>query len=102
MLNSLRYYTFRQIKNEMTKIHHSLIKIQVLTRGYFMENWGFPFIAGFLILLFSSVMLLAAGMEYAEQIANFAYFSLVTGVVLQLICFSTNRKKNGDIFDGSS
>jgi hypothetical protein len=102
MLNSLKYYTFRQRKNEMTKIHYYLHKIQVLTHSYLMENWGFPFIAGFLILLFSSAILLAASMDYAEQIANFAYFSLVVGVVLQLICFSKNRKKNGDVFDGSS
>ena len=68
-----------------------------------MENLGFPFIAGFLLLLFSSAILLAAGKAYlAEPIANFAYFSLVAGVVLQLICLSKNRKKNGDVFDGSS
>jgi hypothetical protein len=86
----------------MTKIHYYLHKIQVLTQNHFRENWGFPFIAGFLLLLFSSAILLAAGMDYAEQLANFAYFSLAAGVVLQLICFSKNRKKNGDIFDGSS
>jgi hypothetical protein len=86
----------------MTKIHHSLHKIQLLTHSYFSENWGFPFIAGFLLLLFSSAILLAAGIDYAEQIANFAYFSLLVGVVLQLICFSKNRKKNGDVFDGPS
>jgi len=74
-----------------------------LTHSYFRENWGFPFIAGFLLFLFSSAFLLTAGfVNLAEQIANFAYFSLVLGVVLQLICFSKNRKKNGEAFDGSS
>jgi hypothetical protein len=68
-----------------------------------MENWGFPFIAGFLLFLFSSAILLAVGLaNLAEQIADFAYFSIVVGVVLQLICFSKNIEKNGDIFDGSS
>jgi hypothetical protein len=103
MLNSLKYYTFRQRKNEMTKIHYYLRKIQVLAQSYFRENWGFPFIAGFLLFLFSSAIFLAAGVaNLAEQIANFAYFSLVVGVVLQLVCFSKNRNKNGDVFDGSS
>jgi hypothetical protein len=103
MLNSLKRYTFRQRKNEMTKIHYNLRKIQVLTHSYFRANWEFPFIAGFLLFLFSSAILLAAEKAYlAEQIANFAYFSLIAGVVLQLICFSKNRMKNGDVFDGSS
>ena len=102
MLNSLKYYTFRQRTNEMTKIHYYLHKIQVLTHSYFRENWGFPFIAGFLLLLFSSAILLAASIDYAETIANFAYFSLVIGVVLQLVCLGKNRKKNGDGFHGSS
>jgi hypothetical protein len=86
MLNSLMRYTFRQRKNEMTKIHYYLQKIQVLTHSCFRENLGFPFIAGFLVFLFSSAILLAADMSYlAEPIANIAYFSLVVGVVPQLI-----------------
>jgi hypothetical protein len=68
-----------------------------------MENWGFPFIVGFLVFLFSSAILLAADMSYlAEPIANIAYFSLVVGVVLQLIGVSKTIKKNGDISNGSS
>jgi hypothetical protein len=103
MLNSLKHYTFRQRNIEMTKIHYYLQKIQVLTHSYFRENWGFPFIAGFLIFLFSSAILLAADMSYwAEPIANISYFSLVVGVVLQLIGFSQTIKKNGDISNGSS
>jgi hypothetical protein len=82
MLNSLKYYSFRQRKNEMTKIHHSLNKIQVLTHSYFRENCSFPSIAGFLPLKFISAILLAAGLiDIAEQTASFA---------------------NGDVFYGSS
>jgi hypothetical protein len=63
--------------------------------SYFKENWGFPFIAGFLLLLFSSALLLASGIaSSAELLANYAYFVLLAGVLLQLVCFSINKKKN--------
>jgi hypothetical protein len=87
----------------MKKIHYYLHKIQVLTCSYLGENWGFPFIAGFLLFLFSSALLLEVSIiNLAKQIAGFAYFSLVLSVILQLICLSKNRRKNGEVFDGSS
>jgi hypothetical protein len=87
----------------MTKINCYFHRIQVLTLSYFRENWGFPFVAGFLFLLFSSAILLAANMaSYAEQLATVAYFTLAIGVVLQIVCFSKNREKIGDVLNGSS
>jgi len=79
----------------LEKIRFNLHKIQSLIPISFKENWGFPFIVGFLLLLFSSALLLAAGIAYyAELLANCAYFVLVAGVLLQLVCFSIHRKKN--------
>jgi len=68
-----------------------------------MNNWGFPFIGAFLIILFGAAVLLAVGSSsIAEITANVAYFALVVGVILQLICFSRKKPKNGDGFVGSS
>jgi len=60
----------------------------VRARLYFGENWGAPFILGFMMSLLVAVGLLIMGFPWsAEAVGNFAYFSLVTGVVLQLVCF---------------
>ena len=60
----------------------------VRARLYFGENWGAPFILGFMGLLMAAVVLLITGFSwYAEAVGDFAYFSLVAGVVLQLVCF---------------
>ena len=62
-------------------------------KRFSIENWGFPFISMFLILLFTSAVLVAAGLAYvADTTAILAYFSLLAGVILQIICFSKNRK----------
>jgi hypothetical protein len=86
-----------------------LSRIQVKVKGYVKENWGYPFIAGFMILLFAAAVFLAAGAgwaplaEAAEAIAVCAYFALAAGIVLQLAYFYKNRRKNeGGILDGSS
>jgi hypothetical protein len=60
------------------------------------ENWGFPFITGFIMLLITAALFLTVGWaSLAESIANFAYYSLVAGVLLELVCFNKNREKNG-------
>jgi hypothetical protein len=65
-------------------------------KRFSIENWGFPFISMFLILLFASAVLLAASLAYVADItATLAYFSLLVGVILQIICFSKNCK-NGE------
>jgi len=66
----------------------------VRARLYFGENWGAPFILGFIGLLIAAVALLIMGFPWsAEAVGNFAYFSLFAGVVLQLVCFW--RRGNG-------
>ena len=89
-------------------------------------NWGLPFIASFLLLLFASAVLLAVGgVSVAEITADFAYFALAIGVVLKLgnvnsktaregivlikklkvksqhVHFGINRLKKGAVFHGS-
>ena len=86
----------------MIKTRYSLKKIQTFVKRYVNGNWGFPFVAGFILLLFAAAVLLAVGREsVAELTANVAYFTLVIGVVLQIVCFGKNRLKNGVVFDGS-
>jgi hypothetical protein len=59
----------------------------VKVRGYVRENWGAPFVLAFMGLLLVAVVLLILGLPWtAEVVGNYAYFSLVVGVVLQLVC----------------
>ena len=54
--------------------------------NYFKENLGAPFIIGFMTLLTSAAIYLSLGDEaFAEKLAEYAYYSLVIGVILQLI-----------------
>jgi hypothetical protein len=71
-------------------------KIPARIKGYVLENWGAPFVLGFTVLLVAAVALLILGLpEVAEAAGNFAYFSLVLGAVLQLVCFlRTSDVKN--------
>ena len=70
-------------------------KMVATLKRFSIENWGFPFISLFLIFLFSSAVLVAAGLASVADIAAiFAYFFLLTGVILQIICFSKNRKNS--------
>jgi heme/copper-type cytochrome/quinol oxidase subunit 4 len=71
-------------------------KILAKIRGYVRENWGAPFVLGFMVLLVAAVVLMIMGLQYsAEEVANFAYFALVSGVVLQLVCFLKHGEKGG-------
>jgi len=57
-------------------------------KKYLEENWGSPFIVIFMILLTTAAYYLAIGNEgFANELAVYAYYSLVIGVFLQLICF---------------
>ena len=67
-----------------------------------IENWGFPFISIFLILLITSAVLVAADLAFVADIpATIAYFSLLVGVILQIICFSKNRKNGKAVLSGT-
>jgi len=55
-------------------------------KEYFRENWGAPFIIVFMVLLVVAAVFLGLGFEFlAERLAEFAYYFLVVGVVLQLV-----------------
>lgn len=55
-------------------------------KEYFRENWGAPFIVVFMVLLVVAAVFLGLGLEFlAERLAEFAYYFLVVGVVLQLV-----------------
>ena len=57
-------------------------------RSCFRENWGAPAIVCFMALLLVAALFLAGGMEeLADAIAVCAYYFLVAGVVLQIICY---------------
>ena len=75
----------------MTQTGYS--KIMVKVKGYVKENWGSPFIVGFMLLLLTAAVPLSAGLSLADAIAVYVYYALVVGVVLQLACFLRYRKK---------
>lgn len=83
-----------------------VLRFLVWLRGYFWENWGAPFILGFMGLLVTAVALLIAGLPWmAEAVGNVAYFSLVAGVVLQLVCFwrrGDDGRGEVDVKDGGA
>ena len=70
-----------------------LLKIKV----YFRENWGAPFILGFMLLLMVAAASLLMSLDIlANGVAVSAYYALVIGVVLQLVCFLKYAKRNGE------
>ena len=55
---------------------------------YLKTNLGAPFIVAFMILLATAAAYLAVGMESpANDVAVYAYYCLVIGVILQLISY---------------
>jgi heme/copper-type cytochrome/quinol oxidase subunit 4 len=64
---------------------------------YFKENWGAPFIVGFMLLLMIAAASLSMGLAVlANEVAIYAYYALVVGVILQLVCFLKCNKRNGE------
>jgi hypothetical protein len=65
-------------------MRNAMIKV----KGYVKENWGSPFIAGFMLLLIIAAFSLSVGWSsLADTMAVYAFYALVGGVVLQLVCF---------------
>ena len=57
-------------------------------KPYLRGNWGAPFILAFMIMLLAAAGYLCYGLEStANEVAVYAYYSLVIGVVLQFICY---------------
>ncbi len=62
-------------------------------KAYVKENWGAPFIIAFMSLLLNSAVSLSAGSaQIADTITIYAFYALVIGVLLQLLCFLKYRK----------
>jgi hypothetical protein len=75
-------------------IQNGFCKITVKVKGYVKENWGSPFIVGFMLLLLIAAVSLPAGLSsLADALAIYAFYALVAGVVLQLVCFLKYQKK---------
>jgi hypothetical protein len=86
----------------VTELLNLLPNIRRKIKKAFAENWGFPFIAGFLALLLAAAVLLSMGLvSVAELIATCAYFALVIGVVLQLVGFGKNKLKGVALHESS-
>lgn len=61
----------------------------------FRENWGAPFIIGFMLLLMVAAASLSVGLDpLANGVAVYAYCALAIGVVLQLVRLLKNGKKD--------
>lgn len=57
-------------------------------KSYFRENWGAPFVIGFILLLIASAVELSADQtDAANSVAVYAFYSLVTGVALQIASY---------------
>jgi len=57
-------------------------------KTYIKQNWGAPFVIGFMLLLVVAALFLAIGLTLpAEVIGALAYFSLVVGAILQFARF---------------
>jgi len=74
----------------MSEISFSIFVGRV--KSYVSENWGSPFIIGFVsLLLFAAISLSAGSYSWADAFATCAYFALVLGVFLQLVCFLRSK-----------
>jgi hypothetical protein len=86
----------------VTELYRSYKQVRLVVKRYVKGNWGYPFIAGFIVLLFTAAVLLAVDWtSVAEFTATCAYFSLAIGVILQLVRLGKNRAENGAVFHGS-
>ena len=73
-------------------------QIPARVKGYVKENWGAPFIVGFMLLLVVAAASLSMSLAVlANEVAIYAYYALVAGVVLQLVCFLKYKKRNGEL-----
>ncbi len=72
----------------MNQIGFNTIMLKV--KGFVKENWGSPFILGFMLLL------ITAAVSLSDTIAVCAYYALIAGVFFQLACFLKYRLKSDD------
>ena len=80
----------------MTQV--SFNKIMLKVKGYVGENWGSPFIVGFMLFLVVAAVFLSAGFSsLADTVAVYAFYALVAGVFLQLASFLKYRGKSDEV-----
>jgi hypothetical protein len=77
---------------------NDLVKeIPAQVKGYLRENWGAPFIVGFMLLLMTVAASLSMGLAtLADEVAVCAFIALVVGVILQGVCYLIHDKRNGE------
>jgi hypothetical protein len=74
---------------------YNLCNTMIKVKGYVKENWGSPFIVGFMFLLIGAAVSLSVGLtSLANTIAVYAFYALVGGVILQLVCFFKYPRKD--------
>ena len=77
----------------MTQNRTKMLLVRV--KGYAKENLGAPFIVLFMLLLIVAAVSLSAGWSsLADAVAIYAFYALVVGVVLQLVCFLKYPRKD--------
>ncbi len=65
--------------------------------AYLRKNRSAGFLLGFMILLVVAAVALSVGLVFlAEVLGDTAYFSLLIGVVLQLVSFLKQNRKTGE------
>jgi len=74
-----------------------MVKIKIIVdpriKKYLKENPGTPFIMGFMtLLLFCAIILSTGQTTQANKIAEYAYYLLVIGVLLQFVSFVKEGK----------
>jgi hypothetical protein len=75
----------------------SLYAFVLNVKRYVRENWGAPFIVAFMVFLVVAAVSMSTGLDaLADDVAVYAYYALIGGVVLQLVCFLKFRGKGGD------
>jgi hypothetical protein len=68
-------------------------RIKVKLTGYVRLNWGAPFIIAFMVLVLSAAVSLSIGLSsLANTLAIAAFYGLVVGVILQLLCYVKCQK----------
>lgn len=88
----LKTSRFKQLVKNITSIRIS-VKIDARVKIYIKNNLGAPFIIGFMIMLIiSAINLTINNVNIAEKTAEYAYYSLVIGAVLQIISIIKKNK----------
>ena len=66
-------------------------------KGYIEANWGLPLIGLCILFLMATAVCSFIGLSsLADSLAIYAYYALIAGVILQLICFIKYRKRRDD------